>query len=324
MIYRYIAILLISCSTLVGCRQEEQLSKQSVVEQGYVSKPKTELEEWIMEHLTKPYGIEVVYRSNVTNQSLHQNIYPPKPERVKAVLEAVERLWIQVYTHEQIGGVSFFKRMRPYRIYMYGGRNLDANGVELLHNPVGPTLEMNIYNVNTFDETDEEQVYVLTRSLHYQFARRFMELYPYDIRTYHQISTGRYSSTSKDIADLYKNLNRKEFFDLNFYAMQQGIFTLSGMLSPEDDLADLISIYLTHTLHSLQESIDLVKEPEEDEDPEIQERNRQEAERAYRALNTKLIFVREYFSKRIGIPIELLQAICLKKTQEFLPKEKDN
>lgn len=322
--YRYIAILLTSCLLLVSCHKEETLSGQSVVEQGYKPKPKTDLDEWIMEHLTKPYGIEVVYRSGGGLQNVQQHIYPPKPERVQAVLEAMERLWIQVYTHEQVGGIAFFKRMRPYRIYMYGGPNLDSNGVERLNSAESPTLEMSIYNVNDFDPKDETQVYILTRSLHYQFARRFIELYPYDLRKYYQISFGRYSSSSKDIAELYKSLGRKDFFSLYFYPMQQGFFTLSGMLSPEDDLVDLISIYLTHPLRSILDEIETIKEPEEDEDPVVQERLKREAEQAYRALNTKLAFAREYFSKRVGIPLELLQVIALKKSQEFSANDKED
>lgn len=63
---------------------------------------------------------------------------------------------------------------------MYGGRNVDGNGMELLDNLEATTNEMFLYNVNEFNPQDEDKVFILMRSVHHQFARHLMELFPYD------------------------------------------------------------------------------------------------------------------------------------------------
>lgn len=75
---------------------------------------------------------------------------------------------------------------------MYGGRNVDGNGMELLDNPEATTNEMFLYNINEFDPKDEDKVFVLMRSVHHQFARHLMELFPYDRNSFLSISRNKY------------------------------------------------------------------------------------------------------------------------------------
>src|SRR3712207_9445164 len=80
---------------------------------------------------------------------------------------------------------------------MYGGKNIDGNGVELLGNTEATTNEMFLYNVNDFDPKDEDKVFILMRSVHHHFAKHLMELFPYDRNKFLAISGSRYIESSK-------------------------------------------------------------------------------------------------------------------------------
>ena len=49
--------LFATCLLLAGCEQEAALSDQSVVDLGAVQRNRTELDEWILNTFTRPYGI---------------------------------------------------------------------------------------------------------------------------------------------------------------------------------------------------------------------------------------------------------------------------
>lgn len=80
---------LVTSFLLAGCEKEAPLSDRSVVEAGAVEHEKTELDKWILDTFTLPYGIEVEYRwdKNVVQNGSY--IYPPEVANVKSVLMAI-------------------------------------------------------------------------------------------------------------------------------------------------------------------------------------------------------------------------------------------
>ena len=56
-----IFLVLLTAFTLMGC-SNEKLSDRSVVDDGKKQIENTELDKWILDNITKPYGIEVIYR----------------------------------------------------------------------------------------------------------------------------------------------------------------------------------------------------------------------------------------------------------------------
>lgn len=196
--------LFATCLLLAGCEQEAALSDQSVVDLGAVQRNRTELDEWILNTFTRPYGIEIEYRWDKNVAQNGSYTYPPEAANVKSVLETIKALWIDLYTASDLGGEKFFLSKNPVKIYMYGGKNIDGNGVELLGNTEATTNEMFLYNVNDFDPKDEDKVFILMRSVHHQFAKRLMELFPYDRNKFLTISRNRYIESTKLIADIFK------------------------------------------------------------------------------------------------------------------------
>ena len=307
-------LLTVSCS-------DERLSPESVVE-GYRSQhEETELDNWIYEYITKPYNIAVEYRWDRNHAQAESYTYPPKTDKVKSVLEAVKYLWLETYTQPSVGGINFMKGKAPIRIYMFGGKNLDSNGVELICNANAAATEMYIYNVNNFDAADEEKVFMLMRSIHHQFAKKLMEIFPYNHDAFMSISQRRYTSTSDVIVSAIRNTPEHERFGLNDYASKNGFFTFHSFFSPADDFAEIISSIITNTPAAIMQAELNAKTPysyEEEEDEEIKNEYIKEAEQAYKEFTEKKLFIEQYFDKTIGIKLNRLQLINLKRMADFV------
>ena len=105
-------LLLLTALTLTGC-DEEKLSDRSVIDDGKQQIETTQLDNWILDNITKPYGIEVIYRWEKNTGSTGTFIYPPKLENVRAILEAVRELGFETYRLKEVGGADFLLGRLP-------------------------------------------------------------------------------------------------------------------------------------------------------------------------------------------------------------------
>lgn len=310
---------LVTSFLLAGCEKEAPLSDRSVVEAGAVEREKTELDKWILDTFTLPYGIEVEYRwdKNVVQNGSY--IYPPEVANVKSVLKAIKALWIDLYTSPDLGGEKFLLGKNPLKIYMYGGRNVDGNGMELLDNPEATTNEMFLYNINEFDPKDEDKVFVLMRSVHHQFARHLMELFPYDRNSFLSISRNKYIESTTPIAWIFKGeTHGRRVFVLARYANRKGFFTYHSLLSPEKDFAEIISSKLTHTPKDILKALTEAKTPyTAGSDQDLQYAYNEQAVQAYKELTEKQKLVEDYFNKEIKISLNYLQLRSIKQLKAF-------
>ena len=81
-----IFITLLAALILVGC-SDEKLNDRSVVDEGRKQIESTELDKWILDNITKPYGIEVVYRwekNAGATGSTGQNAFEQAKQFIKA------------------------------------------------------------------------------------------------------------------------------------------------------------------------------------------------------------------------------------------------
>ena len=156
---------------------EDQLSERSVLPP--VSEQQSELDRWCQEHITRPYQAEVIYRWDRNHAERSTHTYPPRLEQVRPVLEALEATVLSLYRDKQFFISSDFIPAHPLlRIYLYGGANRDGQGVDLLFNRKAPSIELYIYNVDTFSPTNPVEVYRLVRSAQHQIGRHLMTIIP--------------------------------------------------------------------------------------------------------------------------------------------------
>ena len=311
----FILSFILSC---VAC-SEDKLSENSVIDENKTQIEATELDNWILNNITKPYGIEVIYRWEKNSNADGVYIYPPKIEKVRAVLEAVKELGLDTYLLKEVGGKDFLLGRLPIKLYLYGGGNPDENGVERLYNPQLTAAEMCIYNVNEFDPTDFDKVFVLMRSVHHQLAKRLMQFVSYDRDKFYAISGHRYTGTTEPIAaPLGYAKTGKERFGLDNYANKRGFYTMLSFLSAEDDFAEIISSTLTSTPKEVYDAGVAASTPDTDVDPEVNARYAKEAEQAYKEFIAKQTFVNEYVQKEWHINLKQMQVISVRRINNYI------
>lgn len=311
----FILSFILSC---VAC-SEDKLSGNSVINENKTQIEATELDNWILNNITKPYGIEVIYRWEKNSNADGIYIYPPKIEKVRAVLEAVKELGLDTYLLKEVGGKDFLLGRLPIKLYLYGGGNPDENGVERLYNPQLTAAEMCIYNVNEFEPTDFDKVFVLMRSVHHQLAKRLMQFVSYDRDKFYAISGHRYTGTTEPIAaPLGYAKTGKERFGLDNYANKRGFYTMLSFLSAEDDFAEIISSTLTSTPKEVYDAGVAASTPDTDVDPEVNARYAKEAEQAYKEFIAKQTFVNEYVQKEWHINLKQMQVISVRRINNYI------
>ena len=312
-----IICLLLPC--LLQACTNDSLSPQSVVDAGSAQNRQAELDRWIADSITAPYNIEVVYRWQKNANTGTTFVSPPKPDNVKAILRAVRELCFETYRQENLGGEHFLQGKTPLRVYLYGGNNVDENGVELLNNPLLTPSEMRIFRVDDFKAGDTDNMYALMRSVHHQFARRLAELVAYDRDKFTAISGHRYTGSTEPLAaPLGYSKKEKDYFGLADYANKRGFYTMQAFLSAEDDFAEIISSTLCATPKEVNDAINTAQTPDQDSDPEVQQQYNKEAEQAYKEIVAKQAFVEQYMQKSLHINFKQLQIASLRRINNYI------
>lgn len=315
--------LLFILSLLLWNCKNERLLPNSIVDDYLVQRNETELDKWIQDSIIKPYGIAVEYRWNSNTVPKGTYTYPPNPKNVKSVLRAIKYLWLETYELPNIGKKDFMKEKTPIVIRLYGGNNKDARGVDLLDNPDATGAEMHIYNVDGFNPKNKDDVFLLMRSVHHQFAKKLTEIIPYDRDAFLAISKNKYFWSTKEISDVKLGFsNPIDLFKLSNLANKKGFYTMYGTISPEDDFAEIISATITHTPRQLSDAEVNAKTPYQDygSDSSVQEQYNENAKEAYREFIAKKRFVDDYFQNKIKINLKRLQLVSLQRFQIFIDK----
>jgi hypothetical protein len=319
----YLTLTLALGLTLASC-SKDQLSERSVLPP--VSEQQSELDRWCQEHITRPYQAEVIYRwdRNYAERSTHT--YPPRLEQVRPVLEALEATVLSLYRDKQFFTSSDFIPAHPLlHIYLYGGANRDGQGVDLLFNRKAPSIELYIYNVDTFSPTNPVEVYRLVRSAQHQIGRHLMTIHPYDHDRFLSLGSDRYSSTTEPFADAYRSYEKsgrlREGLGLNRYAYSRGFYSILGMLGAREDLAEMYSVTLTETPAAITRAEQDAAIPDDaDGDEEAKRRYAEEAKIAHETFVQKRAFLSKYIEEAWRIPLQRLQLQSLQLMNQYLDK----
>jgi substrate import-associated zinc metallohydrolase lipoprotein len=164
-----------------------------------------ELDNWLEASLTNPYNIEVVYRFDRSMGDIAKNISPPNIDRVKPTAEMVLNGFIKVY--EKVAGATFIKTRTPKQFVFFGSTVYNSNGSETLGTADGGRRVI-LYNLNTLDENDYNNVKRRLRTIHHEFTHilnQTVEIPP----TFEKITPSDYTSdwtNSANTEDLAQKL----------------------------------------------------------------------------------------------------------------------
>lgn len=313
----YAACTLLFAAALCGCTGE-RLSPQSVVETDAGHLAESELDRWIRDSITLPYGIRVVYRQE--NHAGADRIFPPRLEQVRPALEAFRSLCLESFAVEGQDRPNFLLGRAPLVLHLYGGTFRDEHGMARLYLPsAGSTTEISLFDVNSFSPRDEGRVYALARSGLHQLCKHLISVVPYDRDNFSAISGPRYThGTASLVAPWSYATTPQRQFGLDSWANKRGCLTIHGMISAEDDFAEILSATLCSTPAQLQAAETEAATPDTDIDPETNARYAEEAKQAYRELTAKQRFVENYVQKSWNLDLRRLRMKTVRRLHSFV------
>lgn len=300
--------LILSFLCLLSCHHDS-LSDKSVIYSSQQSEQYADIARCIDKYFI-PYNIEVVYHWDGRHFPLMAYGTPPKIEKILPTLEMIKTLWLDLYTHPKLGGNNFLKEMGIIRIVLVGEQTVDSEGVLLrLWNSQDSSNEIFLYGVNNFDNTKPQKVYALLRSIHHQTARRILERFPYDSRSFSAIAPNSYGPLTLP----YDANSLERRIGLSPFAHRRGFYTLYGLRNPQSDLAEIISVNLLHSGVELEQADKVAATPTH---PEL-ESSVFEAKEAHRQLNAKQQFAEQYFKQQVGLSLKRMQLLSLTMVQQY-------
>ncbi len=311
-----LALLVLGISAFSSCG-EDALSSTSVIAQRQSSVQETELDRWIRDSITLPYGIEVVYRQENHGGAATDYLYPPRAEQVKPVLRAFRALCLESFTFAEQDRSNFLLGRAPLRLVLYGGAYADAHGMVRLSLPQAPTTMM-LTHCNAFSPDDPNKVYLLARMGFHQLTRRLLAQLPYDRVVFSAISGDRYTgSTASLVAPWQAGRTIDQQFGIDSWANKRGFLTIHGMVSSEEDMAEMISATICATPLQVQQALTEAATPDTDADPEVQARYTEEAKVAAQQLNRKQAFVTDYLQKVWHVDFRRWQITTARKLRSY-------
>jgi substrate import-associated zinc metallohydrolase lipoprotein len=235
---------------------------------------RTELDNWIMDHLTKPYNIEIIYRWKYTESDLSRYITPAKEESVAQMVKIFNPVWTDPYV--KIAGSEFFNRLCPKQLMLVGSSSYNSSGTLTLG-----TAEMGrkivLYEVDEFDRKNKTRLKRYMKTIHHEFTHICNQVTRFD-PSFELITAAGYRTDWNNVtlANAY-----------NF-----GFITQYAQASPTEDFAEMVGIMLTTSAEEWNNILD--NQP-----------NNQEAKDALRAKEALVI---KYYKEAWNFDIKELQA----------------
>ena len=311
-----LALLVLGISAFSSCG-EDALSSTSVIAQRQSSVQETDLDRWIRDSITLPYGIEVVYRQENHGGAATDYLYPPRREQVKPVLRAFRTLCLESFAFADQNRSNFLLGRAPLRLVLYGGAYADAHGMVRLSLPQAPTTMM-LTHCNAFSPDDPNKVYLLARMGFHQLTRRLLAQLPYDRVAFSAISGDRYTgSTASLVVPWQAGRTIDQQFGIDSWANKRGFLTIHGMVSSEEDMAEMISATICATPLQVQQALTEAATPDTDADPEVQARYTEEAKVAAQQLRRKQAFVTDYLQKVWHVDFRRWQITTARKLRSY-------
>ena len=253
---------------------------------GEVGGPHTQtpLDTWLYERFTQPFNIEVKYRLDASEVDLYKTLTPPDPDHVEDVMDVVRKVWIDPYT--SLAGDVFIKQYCPKQFVLVGSARYNFDGSITLGTAEGGRKVV-LYVVNDFTKTDRAEVKEMIHTIEHEFTHILNQKVPYPAEL-KAVTSGGYTAswTSVTLAE----------------ARQQGFITNYAMVSPDEDIAEMVAMLLVEGRQGYEDILSC-----------------QTTAESYTLIKRKEQIIVDYFRKAFGIDLYALQAKVQEAMQQVAP-----
>lgn len=221
-------LFLLSCA-----RETNEPSPQSIFSRrANFDKPELEvfdnpLDEWIYEEFTKPYNIEVKWRTDIREHRPSTFVTPPRPEKVKELFTAIKRLWLEPYGEE--AGQGFIKQHAPKLFFLAGSHEFNSDGT-VTEGVAEGGRKITLTAVDHFNIKNPESMRRSFHTMHHEFGHILNQRKPFS-DAYILLSKGLYRADWHNVRD--------------YDAKKLGFITNYSMLNEHEDFVEIVGTMLS-------------------------------------------------------------------------------
>jgi substrate import-associated zinc metallohydrolase lipoprotein len=212
---------------MTACAKDDIDPDSVLLGMGGDSWERTELDDWLYYEFVVPYNMEIKYKWDPYELDLDKNYVPVKEEKVKELMTAVKKVWIESYI-AAAGSPNIIRTLSPKRYVLVGSLEYDSNGTATLGNAEGEN-KIRLFDVNAFDITDKAMVRRVMGTVEHEFVHTLTAVikYPEEWETICRDDyDGNYRSTTDDPA-VYGPL---------------GFVTQYARSNPDEDIAETVKL----------------------------------------------------------------------------------
>jgi substrate import-associated zinc metallohydrolase lipoprotein len=226
-----IALLMALVAVATTCNKDDLNPDSVLLGMGGDMWERTELDDWLYNEFVLPYNIDVKYKWDPFEVNVKNNYAPVKEEKVKELMNAIKKVWIEPYEKE--GGAGIIKQTSPKRYVLIGSNEYSGAGAATTNGTAEGTNKITLFHVNNFDVLSDKELKDRMGTVHHEYGHTLAAniLYPEEWKAicrdfYVGISTWSNSAMTDALA------------------MQSGFVSRYARANPEEDWAETISSIL--------------------------------------------------------------------------------
>jgi len=236
----YLIMALVLSIGFVSC-SDDDLSKESIF--STVSPSRDSLDQWLLKNFTYPYNVEFKYKMEDIESDMKYTLIPADSAKSAKLAIIVKYLWFDAYS--ECVGPEFVKMNVPRMIHLVGCPAYNSEGTMVLGTAEGG-YKVTLYMVNSLDDDMLHSYATLNEfyfhTMHHEFTHILNQKKPYD-KSFDLITESEYVS-----GDWYQITDKE--------AHSKGFVTPYAMMEPNEDMAEMMSVYVTDTPEQWQAILD--------------------------------------------------------------------
>ena len=222
---QYIHIIALGLMLLSACSEDEKFEKTI-----FDTTPPTltGLDLWIMDSITSPYNIEVIYKWKDVETDLGRNLTPPFEDKADGFVKILKSIWIEPYINE--AGLTFFNTLSPKQLLLIGSSAYNSNGTITLGSAEGGR-KIVIYEINQLDKKDKVRLRRYMKTIHHEFGHIANQTIEIPVE---------YEMVTPDYRSDWNNVSEQVAYDAGFISPY-------AMSAPSEDFVEMLAIFLTNS-----------------------------------------------------------------------------
>jgi len=273
----FVAVLAVLVSS---CRKDDPVDKDNSIFQPVDPATVTEFDNWLIKNIAYPYNIDILYKYNDINTDPRFILVPADVKKSQLAIQVLKYAWLEAY--DEVLGVDFTRQYAPKQFMFVGSSAIESDNTKVMATAEGG-VKITMYEVNTLELDAAKLNDGYFHIIHHEFSHILHQTKNYST-DYQKISESDY------IKDDWWSITDAD-------ARKKGFVSAYSMVEPNEDFAEVYSIFITST-DAQWKSI-------------IAQAGTEGAEK----INKKLDIIREYAKNSWEFDLDELRSVVLRRSE---------